>query len=642
MDLLWRWPGCTFNDRYYLKAICPPRLTGKKSQGNGMSETPSSQLPIHTSFDMLKPVVSRWLEWQCKMISEVKIGTVFLTNENSDNVTMIASWPAEDFTGVLDQLNALAIDVVEGRKAIPSKLSCHLNDDDTVCDTITLPLRHKNKIIGAVIFLQSVRSEEQKKAVFQLFQWGAAWLETTLVSALEESGYSNPFSNSLIKLALQDEPAVVTGHQLCNALAEHFQCKRVVLGEVEGLQVHTLALSNQLRFDARSTHVRDMEVAMEESLDQKMMIQYPKPEEMVSLVTQKHQTLSRLNDDAEILTLPFLDTSGVTGVFLLMRLKNHIFTKEEVKVLQSTSEVLGAALSLKLRKEHSVSKVFFQGFKKKLQFLFGAENLTLKLALSGVFAVLVTLMFVKTPYYIYAKSSLEGAIQHVIVAPYDGFVESATVRAGEKVVSAQTLVQLNDHNLKLEHLKLLSERDKIKKEYREALVLRERAKVSILSAQVSQVDVKLSLVNEKLKRSAIKAPFSGIVVSGDLSQSLGAPVEKGEALFKISPLGDYRVILNVDNEDISKLKIGEEGSLRLVGLPYEEIAITVSRIIPIASAKNGGNYFRVEASFSDTNETRLKPGMQGIAKVEVGEESILWVISHTFIERISLWFWSLG
>ena len=607
-----------------------------------MSEISTSQIHTTASLEALNLVSSRWLEWQCKMISEVKIGAVFLKNETNNNLTMLSSWPEERFEGIEKELHELAHDVVDGRKIIASKVSCHLSDDVTVCDTVTLPLRHKSKIIGAVVFLQSVRSEEQKKAIFQLFQWGVAWLESTLASTLEESVNTNPFIAHLIKLLLEDEPAVVTGHKLCNVLAEHFKCKRVVLGEVKGLQVHTLALSNQLRFDHRASHVRDMEVAMEESLDQQKMIQYPKPEEMVSLVTQKHQALSKLNDDTEILTMPFFDGENVLGLILLIRPKNHPFMKDEVRVIQNLSEVLGAALALKLRDEHSFVKVFFQGLKKKLQSIFGAGHFFLKVALVGFITVFTALIFLKTPYYIYAKSSLEGAVQHVIVAPYDGFIESASIRAGEKVASSQTLVQLNDHDLKLEHLKLLSERDKIKKEYREALVLRERAKVSILSAQISQVDARLNLVNEKIKRSTIKAPFSGIVVSGDLSQFFGAPVEKGEALFKISPLGDYRVILNVDDEDISKLKIGEKGSLRLIGLPYDELAINISRIIPISSVSNGGNYFRVEASFPDINDTRLKPGMQGITKVEVGEDSILWVLSHTLVERIRLWFWSLG
>ena len=606
-----------------------------------MLQSPSYQQP-HTSFETLKPVASRWLEWQCKMISEVKIGAVFFNHEETNEVKLLATWPEKKYKGTVDTLQAIAVEVVEGKKNIGSKLTCHLSEDETVCDMSTLALRHNNKIIGAVIFLQSVRAEEQKKAVFQLFQWGCAWLESTLIATLEDSGHSIPFSNNLIKLALQDEPAAVTGYQLCNALAEYFHCDRVALGEVKGLQVHTLALSNQIRFDNRSTHVRDIEVAMEEALDQGKSIQFPKVEETASLVTQKHQLLSKLNDDAAMLTIPIMDTLEIQGIFLLIRPKNNPFIKDEVKILQSITEVVGMALALKLREEHSFTKVFLKGIKKKFQTLFGAGHITLKVAVAGFLIFLTTLIFFKTPYYIYAKSSLEGVIQQVIVAPYDGFVESASVRAGENVVLEQVLVQLDDHDLKLEHKKLMSERDKIKKEYREALVLRERAKVSILSAQIAQVDARLNLLSERLKRSTIRAPFAGIVVSGDLSQSLGAPVGKGDALFKVSPLGDYRVILNVEDEDISKLEMDHTGSLRLIGLPYDELAITISRIIPISSAVNGGNYFRVEASFPDMNDTRLKPGMQGITKVKVGEESMLWVLFHTLMERIRLWFWSLG
>jgi len=607
-----------------------------------MSPSTTSSINYNTSFDALRPVALRWLAWQCKMISEIKIGTVFLKNENNDEVTMVASWPDENFGGVEHKLHDIAVSIVDGKKARSSKLTCHLNNDETVCDTITLPLHHKNQVIGTVIFLQSVRSEEQKKAVFQLFQWGSSWLEATLSATLEESGHTNSITNSLIKTALQDEPSEMIGYQLCNALAEYFKCTRVALGEVNGLQVRTLGLSNQLRFDHSASHVRDTEMAMEESLDQKKTILYPKSEEMISLVTQKHKIVSELNDGSNILTIPLANETDILGVMSFVRPKNRSFSAEDLRALHSALDVLGVALAVKFREEHSFVKGFFDGVKKKLQPIFGAGHYRPKMIMAGALVLLATWSFFKTPYTISAKSSLEGAIEHVIVSPYDGFIKSADVRAGEKVDVDQVLVKLDDYDLKLEESKLLSQRAKIKKEYREALALRERVKVSVLSAQISQVDANLNLVKEKLKRSSIKSPFLGVVVSGDLSQSLGAPVEKGEALFKVSPLGDYRVVLNVENENISKLKIGEEGSLRLMGLPYDELSIIVSRIIPIATAKDGGNFFRVEAKLVDSNETKLKPGMQGIAKVEVGEDNLLWVLSHTFFERIGLWLWSLG
>ena len=54
--------------------------------------------------------------------------------------------------------------------------------------------------------------------------------------------------------------------------------------------------------------------------------------------------------------------------------------------------------------------------------------------------------------------------------------------------------------------------------------------------------------DRKIARSRLAAPFDGIVISGDLSQQIGAPVETGKKLFEIAPLQSYRIILQVDEQ----------------------------------------------------------------------------------------------
>ncbi len=596
-----------------------------------------------TSFQAFAPVASRWLAWQCKMISDVKIGAVFVHTSSSENeLEMLASWPQDTFNSMTGKLHELALSVIDNQETVPSKINCSLGSANTVCDVTTLPLRYGNEIVGAVIFLQSVRSQEQKKAVYQLFQWGCAWLESTLSSAYEEQNQLDPLVTSLSKLALQDSPIAVTGHQICNLLIQQLECKRVSIGIMKGLQVYTLALSNQLRFDSRSSHLREMETAMEEAIDQKQTVVYPQPEDALSLVTHKHTKASALHEDAAILSIPLVDGENIIGAVLLLRQSNKPFTKQEVEVLQFAIELLGPIVALKLRDEHSLTTTFFQATAKIFRPLFGARNLPLKISALVFVALFTTLSLIKTEHYTYAKSTLEASIQQVIVAPQDGFIKSAEVRAGDKVEMGQTLVLLNDHDLKLEHEKLLTKRNKTTKEYQEALALRQRAKISIFLAQIAQVDAQISLIEQRLKRIQLKAPFAGIVVSGDLSHSLGAPIQKGDPLFEIAPLGNYRVALSVDDHDVSKLKIGQTGSLRLVGLPYEQLSLVISRITPIAAAHQGGNYFHVEATISDIQGSHLRPGMQGITKIEVGNESILWVWTHALIERLRLWLWSIG
>lgn len=596
-----------------------------------------------TSFQAFSQVASRWLVWQCKMISDVKVGAVFVRkNSAEDGLEMLAGWPENDFGSMVPKLYELAEDVMADQSSKISKVTCSLSAEETVCDVTSLPLHYGNEIIGAVVFLQSIRSLAQKEAVLQLFQWGCAWLEMTLSAAYEEQNQLHPLVTGLSKLALKDAPIAVVGHEICNLLVQQLECKRVSLGIRHGLQIHTVALSNQLRFDPRSSSVREMETAMEEAVDQKQSVIYPQVDEGNTLVTHKHARLSSLHEDSSILTVVISQSDKIIGSILMLRSANKPFTKQEVKILEYAAELLGPILTLKLKEEDSIGTMLFQTIKKRLVPLFGIENFALKISTLGLFILLALLSLIKTEDYVYAKSSLEGATQQVIVAPQDGFIKSAQVRAGDRIEVNQTLVSLDDHDLKLEHERLLSERNKLTKEYQETLALRQRAKMSILLAQIAQVEAKLDLVVKKLNRVHLEAPFSGIVVSGDLSHSFGAPVKKGEQLFEIAPFGDYRVHLNIDDHDISKLQVGQSGSLRLVGLPYEPLDITISKITPVSSAVEGGNYFRVEATILKADKTRLRPGMQGVTKIEVAKESVLWVWTHTIIERIRLWLWSIG
>ena len=65
-------------------------------------------------------------------------------------------------------------------------------------------------------------------------------------------------------------------------------------------------------------------------------------------------------------------------------------------------------------------------------------------------------------------------------------------------------------------------------------------------AQIEQAEAQLALVEEQLSRARLVAPFDGFIVVGDLSQSLGSPVERGDVLFEVAPLDGFRVVLEVD------------------------------------------------------------------------------------------------
>ena len=168
---------------------------------------------------------------------------------------------------------------------------------------------------------------------------------------------------------------------------------------------------------------------------------------------------------------------------------------------------------------------------------------------------------------------------------------------------------------------------------REALAQHDRAKFAILRAKVEQADASLALVKEKLARAQIKAPIEGVVVRGDLSQSLGAPVKRGDVLFEVAPLDNYRVVLQVDEPDIAQVQPGQAGRLSLASLPHLKFPFTVERVVPTSTAEDGRNFFAVEARL-DEPANNLRPGMAGVGKIEVGRRPLIWIWTHRLSDRL--------
>jgi multidrug resistance efflux pump len=229
-------------------------------------------------------------------------------------------------------------------------------------------------------------------------------------------------------------------------------------------------------------------------------------------------------------------------------------------------------------------------------------------------------------------------VQRAAVAPFDGFILRAPMRAGDTVREGELLAALDDKDLVLDRLKSRSERDKLLQKQRDALGKHDRAALSVLTAQIQQAESQLALAEDKLARSRITAPFDGVVVSGDLSQMLGSPVEKGKVLFEVAPLDGYRVVVQVDERDIGYVRVGQTGTLALTGMPAQPVSLTVTKTTPVAISEEGRNYFRVEASLGE-GEVPMRPGMEGVAKVEAGQRSLVWVWTHSLVEWVQLTAW---
>jgi len=259
--------------------------------------------------------------------------------------------------------------------------------------------------------------------------------------------------------------------------------------------------------------------------------------------------------------------------------------------------------------------------------------------LTGAILVGLVMLLVPGTYRVTAPATLEGSIQRAIVAPFDGFIMQAHARAGENVAVGEIIAELDSKELLLEQQRYAAERDEYNRQYRQALSKRDMAQAHIFKSQISQAEAQLHLLEKKIQRSSLSAPLDGVIIKGDLSRSLGATVEKGEVLFEVAPLDEYRLVILVDEQQVIDVQPGLQGELTLKALPDAELAFTVQQVSPVFEENASGIAYRVEAAFNEANPA-LRPGMQGIAKISIDQRSYLWIFLHELIDAIRLWGWS--
>jgi multidrug resistance efflux pump len=274
----------------------------------------------------------------------------------------------------------------------------------------------------------------------------------------------------------------------------------------------------------------------------------------------------------------------------------------------------------------------------QLERLLGPGYPARKLALLAGAGAGLFLLFAQDTYRVDADAKIEGLVRRAVVAPYDGFVAASAVRAGDSVHMGDILASLEDRDLVLERLKWVTERQQHVFEYDKALASRQPAQINVIRSQIDQAAAQINLIDEQLARVKLRSPIEGLVVAGDLSQLIGASVQRGQVLFEIAPLEGYRVILDVDERQVGAVEPGQPGQLLATALPNEPWAFVVDKITPIAEVKSGRNVFRVEGRLTQNSE-RLRPGMEGIAKVDIGRRRLAWIWTHSLIDWLRIWAW---
>ncbi|MFS0757543.1 HlyD family efflux transporter periplasmic adaptor subunit [Noviherbaspirillum sp. 1P10PC] len=421
-------------------------------------------------------------------------------------------------------------------------------------------------------------------------------------------------------------------------LAVLFQASRVSIGLLNRGVSRVVAVSHGVTVDYRRDLMALIAAAMDEAIDQAASVVYPDVSTQPRIVMAHAALVSRHGGSA--VSVPVVDAGCMVGAVTLERHGQEHFTAADETACVQVLQALSPVLFLKRSSERSLAAHAAGALGSAKRSLMTA-NPARKIAAALAAMALLATIAVPVPYRIHAPVRLEGAVQRVLTAPDDGYIQQVEVRPGDPVKGGQTLAQLAQQDLQLERSKAESELAQYESSYGMALAQADRSMLVSYQAKASGARSRIDLISRQIERSYIVAPFDGVVISGDLSQSLGAPVQKGNPLLVIAPHDSYRLIVEVDERDIADLGVGAAGRVRLTALPNQSMSFAVERIAPVAVSRDGRHFFEAEGRL-DSNAAAIRPGLEGIARIDAPERSLASILGHRIHAWLRLSLWSLG
>ncbi|MFK7963019.1 MAG: efflux RND transporter periplasmic adaptor subunit [Burkholderiaceae bacterium] len=426
--------------------------------------------------------------------------------------------------------------------------------------------------------------------------------------------------------------------EVVNHLAKALECERVTLGMQGVRRLQVCAISGTVDLEPRQLAVRSLSAAMQEAVDARSTIVYPMPRKAAQAANSMHAALIRQGTGSAVYSIPLLLRGQIAGVLTFEN--NAGFDERFIESAKDIACFVGPVLATQFRADKSITGALLRRRERRAKSgsRWPVNGKELALLATGVLIAVVAAFPINLT--VSSPATVQGEGQRVISAPVDGFIKSVAQRPGDPVNRNELLVTLDDEDLVRTVEKWRVEASQLDREYRDALSQDDAAEIVVARARLSQATVQLEQAETDLTRTRLRAPIGGIVVSGDLQDSIGMPVKRGQELLTIAPQSAYRIVAAVDEQDIGFISAGQKAQVVFAAISSEAVPIVIDRISPVARTKDGRNVFEIDGLLQ-ADGVALYHGLSGIARIDVDQRPVASVFWLRLSQRLRKLFWRL-
>ncbi len=537
--------------------------------------------------------------------------------------------PALDFAVVTSQA------LQSGKKL----LSPFDGDDQSLAEVIAIPVASHQTQWVLVAGLTTLPSKHVQLLMEQLEMasgqvYGALIKQQLRVLETAQQAQTESFIN--LADLLQADSSKLAAHTFCNHLAQQTQASRVsyIRRNWRG-KTELLVSSSTAKFDQKLELNQSLIGLGSEAIVLGKSLHWSSDEPP----GPSFSVLARLHGDTSIVVVPLSDAKGNINSAVVMQF-NRPTTATEIGAFSPLWVLSEPTIDQIRQAEAGIFKRLLQTLANTAKWCLGAEHYLLKAFSIAGLVLIGWLIFGSTDERVRADAFVTDPNTVAITAPADGFIEAVLASPGTPVQTGQLLIKMRDDELRLERLELLSQIARYKAEAAVALRDRNRGEAAIAEAKVEEVLARLELVNSQIDRTNIVASTAGRVADGDLRQRVGSRIDYGENLMTLSPSTAIEIELRVPNRHADRIAVGAPASLKLKADPSQTIGLTIQRYRPSSEPIDGQLVFQAFAEVETLPEQlTLEPGMEGVARLEMGPTAPWRVWILPIVESLALFFW---
>ena len=560
--------------------------------------------------------LAMWISQRDPQTGELR--THALTDDNADSVAEIAGPRLGALLAdTIETCTLGSVQISENHSIVASSIGTNIEQCDMVltgCFVHTASTtKHQQWMmnIGSQTIEQWIRNNELQRSQRQAQFVGDA---LSLCGVLDRSTSKLEAANTLVNhlRRLLDMCQVVW----CDGTTPQ-NGKLLAISEVEQFDPHSE--SSRVILSAGSTGIGEAEP----------VIFSPAGSNANAIQTLAMEAYCKANRYTSCICVPTQDHEGNPTGALLVASNDDSFSEQLQIQLKQFAAINGTHLDVVRRANLKSTELVAERIKKipsKSWFQTGWK----------IAAGLALLMCVPIPYRVACDCEIQPVTRRFVSAPYTGPLERAVVRPGEVVSKDQVLAYMDGRQLNLELTGVEAERQAAKRRHSSALAQGEVAQSQIARSEMRKLETQIKSLNDQLSRLEIRSPYDGIVISGDLDKAQGATMEIGQTLFEVAPLDDMLAEVAIPESEIQYIENTNSVAIKLNAFPYRTFYGEVNTINPSAELISDESVFVADVKLND-DESVIRPGMKGTAKVKTSWRPIGWNLFHNAWESGRCW-----